>query len=216
MVLVGQYFFMRRRYHVKKIVSRGKRIVEDIQHISDTAAWIAAYRALESERFDAVFKDTLARKLAGTRGFSMVETTPNTEAMAFAMVTRTTAIDRLVQNAISRGADTVINLGAGLDTRPYRMRLPPTLQWIEVDFPSTVDYKNELLKNDTPACKLHRIAADLSVEGERKTLFERLARSVTRALVITEGVVGYLKNEEAIFYFPSGATRNHILSIPIF
>lgn len=32
-----------------------------IQHIADTARWIAAFRALESEREDAVFKDYLAR-----------------------------------------------------------------------------------------------------------------------------------------------------------
>jgi len=45
------------------------------------------------------------------------------EAMAFAMVVRTCAIDRLILMAIEKGIDTVINLGAGLDTRPYRMQL---------------------------------------------------------------------------------------------
>jgi O-methyltransferase involved in polyketide biosynthesis len=84
-----------------------------INNVSYTALWIAAYRAQESERPDAVFKDPLARKLAGERGFKMVEATPIKEHMAFAMVARTTGIDRLINVAIERGIDTVINLGAG-------------------------------------------------------------------------------------------------------
>ncbi len=38
------------------------------QNISDTAQWVAWYRALESERPDAWFRDPLARRLAGVRG----------------------------------------------------------------------------------------------------------------------------------------------------
>ena len=35
------------------------------------------------------------------------------------------------------------NLAAGLDTRPYRMDLPPSLRWIEVDLPDILDYKED-------------------------------------------------------------------------
>lgn len=168
-----------------------------IQHVSDTSRWIAAYRALESERPDAAFKDPLAARLAGSRGMEMVKATPNTEAMAFAMVTRTTAIDRLIQSAISKGIDTVINLGAGLDTRPYRMQLPSALKWIEVDFEHVIGYKNELLKNENAVCLLQRLSADLSLETERLQLFSRLDNEVKKALIITEGVIAYLTNTQA-------------------
>lgn len=180
-----------------------------INNVSDTALWIAAYRALESERPDAVFKDPLARKLAGERGFQMVVATPIKDHMSFAMVTRTTGIDRLINVAIERGIDAVINLGAGLDTRPYRMPLPVNLRWVEVDFPHMIDYKNKLLENDKPACHLQRIAADLSNDPERTTLFTQLGAATRRALIITEGVVGYLTNEQGarlskdIFEVPS-------------
>ncbi|HEX6427142.1 MAG TPA: SAM-dependent methyltransferase [Niastella sp.] len=167
-----------------------------INNVSDTALWIAAYRALESEHTDAVFKDPLARKLAGERGFKMVEATPIKDHMAFAMVTRTTGIDRLINLGVERGIDTVINLGAGLDTRPYRMRLPVNLRWVEVDFPSMIEYKTPLLENEKPACLLLRIAVDLSNDQERKTIFARLGAETKRALIITEGVVGYLTNEQ--------------------
>jgi len=168
-----------------------------INNVSDTALWIAAFRAQESERPDAVFKDVLAKKLAGERGFQMVENTPFKNFMAFAMVARTTGIDQLVNVAIERGIDTVINLGAGLDTRPYRLPLPVNLRWIEADFPHMIDYKTQLLQNDKPACHLQRIAADLSNDQERKALFSRLGAETRRALIITEGVIGYLTNAQA-------------------
>ena len=170
---------------------------QEIHDVSDTAMWIAAYRALESERPDAVFKDALARKLAGPRGFAMVSSTPYSDAMAFAMVARTTGIDRLVHSALEKGVDTVINLGAGLDTRPYRMMLPSTLPWIEVDFPDTISYKNEVLKKDRPVCELRRTPCDLSHAEERRALFKKLGGESKNALVITEGVIGYLTNEQA-------------------
>jgi methyltransferase (TIGR00027 family) len=167
-----------------------------INNVSDTALWIAAFRALESERPDAAFKDTLARKLAGEKGFKMVEATPIKSHMAYAMTTRTTGIDKLINETIERGIDTVINLGAGLDTRPYRMPLPVNLRWVEVDFPHMIEYKSQLLANDVPACHLQRIPADLSNDAERKALFAKLGAETRRALIITEGVVGYLTNEQ--------------------
>lgn len=168
-----------------------------IQHVSDTSRWIAAYRAQETARPDAVFRDQLAERLAGSRGMEMIRATPNTKNMAFAMVIRTTAIDKLIQATIDLGIDTVINLGAGLDTRPYRMPLPSTLKWIEVDFPHLIEYKNEVLKNEKPVCSLQRIAADLSIEMERLKLFIQLDNSTQKALVITEGVIPYLTNDQA-------------------
>ncbi len=198
---------------------------DSIQHISDTAFWIAGFRAQETERKDASFKDLLAKKLAGEKGLQMVSETPHSAAMAFAMVARTGAIDRHVLSAVSQGVDAVINLGAGLDTRPYRLNLPPNLKWIEVDFSSIVNYKNEKLALDNPVCKLKRIAADLSDDIERIHLLTKLGLEVKKALVITEGVIGYLTNDQAaklskdIYSVPSfafwvqdysqGKMRNH-------
>jgi methyltransferase (TIGR00027 family) len=168
-----------------------------INDVTDTALWIAAYRAQETERTDAVFRDWLAARLAGARGYHMAATMPHTKAMAFAMVVRTAAIDRLVTAAISQGIDTVINLGAGLDTRPYRMNLPVSLRWIEVDFPATIQYKNEKLAGEGPVCRLERIAMDLANESQREMLFCQLGDETRSALVITEGLIPYLTNAEA-------------------
>ncbi len=165
--------------------------------ISDTAFWIAGYRAQETGRADAVFNDFLAQKLAGERGRQMVAVTPGTKQMAFAMVVRTASIDRLVLMGVEKGIDTVINLGAGLDTRPYRLPLPANLNWIEVDFPNIIDYKNTVLAEDKPVCHLERIAADLSGIDARQKLFAELGSRAQQALVITEGVTAYLTNADA-------------------
>jgi len=168
-----------------------------IEHVSDTALWVAAYRADESARPDAVFKDPLVAKLVGDRGREIAAKMPLHGAMALAMVVRTTAIDRLVESALAQGVDTVINLGAGLDTRPYRMKLPKTLCWVEVDFPHMIAHKNQILAGDSPICELKRIAVDLSQDAERRALLARLGSETRKALVITEGVIPYLTNEQA-------------------
>lgn len=170
---------------------------ETIDHVSDTALWVAGYRAQETDRKDALFKDTLARKLAGERGAKILASMPYSKILAFVLAIRTIAIDRLVEMAIARGVDTVINLGAGLDTRPYRMKLPPDLRWIEVDFEHMVNHKNEQLRSEKPVCRLERIAADLSKDDERKKLLTRLGAETKKAVIITEGVIPYLTNEQA-------------------
>lgn len=49
------------------------------------------------------------------------------------IATRTHVIDRTIEQLMrSHQIDTVVNLGAGLDTRPYRLSLPRSLQWDEL------------------------------------------------------------------------------------
>jgi len=107
----------------------------DLRNISDTARWVAWYRALESERKDAWFHDPLARRLAGERGARIATEMGAQGRAAWGFVARTVVIDRFVTQCIGEGAQLVVNLAAGLDTRPYRMTLPRTLRWIEVDLP---------------------------------------------------------------------------------
>ncbi len=86
----------------------------------------------------------------------------------------------------------VINLGAGLDTRPYRMSLPATLKWIEVDYSSIIDHKNSLLQNEKTKCDLTRIALDLANDEKRKEFLSSSTSRAKKVLVLTEGVVIYL------------------------
>ena len=51
----------------------------------------------------------------------------------------------------------VINLAAGLDSRPYRMQLPASLRWVEVDLPDMLNYKQVVLANESPLCVVERV-----------------------------------------------------------
>ena len=90
----------------------------------------------------------------------------------------------------------VINLAAGLDSRPYRLDLPSNLRWVEVDLPWMIDHKENLLADDTPACKLERVKLDLRDKEARLELFSRLNEECSQALVISEGLLVYLAEEE--------------------
>lgn len=169
----------------------------DIQHVSDTAIWVAHYRARESERPDALFKDGLAQALVGSRGAAIAEgMKASFRYTQWSVVIRTVIIDRFIQKLVAEGVDTVINLGAGLDTRPYRLELPPSVRWVEVDYPSVIEHKERVLAAQTPKVGLERIALDLADLGQRRELFTRLGSQSRRALVLTEGVILYLTEDQ--------------------
>lgn len=169
-----------------------------IRNISDTALWVAVYRARESERADALFSDPFARRLAGERGEAIAKSMEFSERNAWSYVARTLRVDQIVAAQVQEGADMVINLAAGLDARPYRMDLPASLKWIEVDLPAMIDYKEEILHGEKPRCSLERIRMDLSNTATRRELFRELGAKAKKVLVITEGLLIYLSREEVL------------------
>jgi O-methyltransferase involved in polyketide biosynthesis len=100
-----------------------------IEDVADIALWIAAYRARDSARADALFRDPFAARLAGNKGAALAERMTDADQFYWLTSIRTVVIDQLLLEAVARGAGTVLNLGAGLDTRPYRLALPATLRW---------------------------------------------------------------------------------------
>jgi methyltransferase (TIGR00027 family) len=166
-----------------------------IRDVSDTARWMAVYRARESDRPDAVFRDPHARALAGERGERIANAMAD-QNMQWSVVARTYAFDRWLSKEIANGADLVLNLAAGLDARPYRMDLPPSLTWVEVDLPEILDYKQQILAGHQPVCALERVPLDLSNYDARRGLFASLARRFSRTIIVSEGLVIYLMPDE--------------------
>jgi methyltransferase (TIGR00027 family) len=118
-----------------------------IRSISDTANWVAYHRATESDRPDAIFRDPYARRLAGQRG-ELVGRKLHQNAWAIAI--RTYLFDDMLRGLLLREAiEMVVNLAAGLDSRPYRLELSPSLRWIEVDLPEIIDEKRKILSAET-------------------------------------------------------------------
>lgn len=176
-----------------RVDDHGMAATSAIGSISDTARWVALYRAIESERPDAHFQDPFARRLAGARGEDIARTLPGFRSGLWPMVVRTCVFDEIVERAVLRqGADTVVNLASGLDARPWRMRLPAQLRWIDVDLPEILAYKKDCLAGERPACAVESVAADLTDEAVRRSLFERIGRESRRTLVVSEGLLVYL------------------------
>lgn len=179
-----------------------------IRNVSDTARWTAAFRARETERPDALFRDPLARKLAGERGEEIAREIKFGTKHTWSWITRTYLFDAAINDALRNGADMVINLAAGLDARPYRMDIAANVQWIEVDLPEILAYKEEVLANEKPKCRLRRVKLDLADRPARRKLFMELGGQAKRAVILSEGLLIYLTAASA------GELASDLSSVP--
>jgi O-methyltransferase involved in polyketide biosynthesis len=65
-----------------------------------------------------------------------------------------------------------------------------------VDFPDMLAYKAERLAGERPRCVLEREAADLTVASERRAVLGKAAGAGRRVLVVSEGLLIYLRPEQ--------------------
>jgi methyltransferase (TIGR00027 family) len=167
-----------------------------IENVSDTARWVAFYRAMETRRKDPIFRDPYAAQLAGERGAHIATEMPRGRDAAWSMTVRTALIDEIVRDAVASGADLVVNLAAGLDARPWRLDLRRSLRWVDVDLPEILHYKTEMLAGETPRVAYQAIEADLRDARVRQALLSQLGASAARVLVLSEGLLVYLTPEQ--------------------
>ena len=182
-----------------------------IRDVSDTALWVAIYRADESKRKDALFHDPYADRLAGERGRQIVASIPSGSAWGWPMVVRTKCFDDIILRHVrEQGCDTVLNLAAGLDARPWRLDLPPATRWLDVDMPGMLDFKREGLAGETPRCRYSALPADLREPDVRRAVFAEAARGAKRVLVVSEGLLIYLEPAQV------GALAEDLAREPVF
>ena len=163
-----------------------------LRDVSDTALLVAVHRARESERRRPLFRDPFALRLAGDRGREIVRGM-RYGGVSWPVVARTVVLDEAILR-LAPDVECVLDLAAGLDTRPYRLDLPADLRWVEADLPALLDYKAGLLAGERPRCRLERRPVDLADAGARRELLDELA--VSRTLVLSEGVLVYLARED--------------------
>ena len=168
-----------------------------ISHVSDTARWVAMYRAMETDRPDALFRDPYARRLAGEKGATIVKTMRRVKSWAWPHIVRTAVFDEIILRCVAEGADAVLNLAAGLDARAWRLDLPASLTWIQVDYPDMLDYVREELAAERPRCRLQWEPADLADTGQRRALLAKVGAAHKKVLAVSEGLLIYLGPEGA-------------------
>lgn len=168
-----------------------------LSEISDTARWVAHFRALESERPSGIVRDPFARRLAGERGRAIAQALPKL-SLEWVIPVRTRVYDELILETLTSSSEitSVLNLAAGLDTRPYRLSLPSSLRWIEVDLPGILAAKAAVLAAERARCRVERVALDLNEPGALAALLSQLEAQGERVLVVTEGLLAYLDYAE--------------------
>lgn len=163
----------------------------EITHVSDTALMVAACRAHETELEDAFVRDPFAARLAGGRGFAILAALPHSNVLRLGLAVRTRFVDELLMEALRQyPITTVLSVGCGLDTRPWRMDFPSDLRWIEIDFAGVLDYKERLMSDEAPRCRRERLTLDVNDPAHRRAMYEGAGSAA--ALMITEGLLMYL------------------------
>lgn len=165
-----------------------------LRDVSDTALAAAMVRARESARPDPLFRDPYAAALAGERGRALVSER-HLRIISSGVIARTAVYDELITRMVhTERVGCVLNLGAGLDTRPYRLDLPGDLHWVEADPPAICDHKDRVPAEAVPRRRLTRVPVDLADARERRRLLAEFCHD-RPVLVVTEGVIPYLTAE---------------------
>ncbi|MEI2577337.1 class I SAM-dependent methyltransferase [Scytonema sp. PRP1] len=165
-----------------------------------TAVVMAAKRAIETERPDRLFDDPFAAQLAGDAAINLQkEWLSKTQDSASLLkvqfvAVRTKYFDDFIMEVMSK-IHQVVFLGAGLDTRAYRLSLPPETQLYEIDLPEIIDYKQEILKEIPPKCRHHTIATDLKQPWSH-LLLQHGYQSNIPTVWLLEGLLMYLDETE--------------------
>jgi methyltransferase (TIGR00027 family) len=164
---------------------------------SSTAHWIAAARARESERPDALFTDPYAAILAGDVGrASLAASERASGGENLFLAVRTRFFDEVLI-AEARADDAVVLLGAGLDTRAFRLPLPPDIDWYEIDDGELLASKEralDALGARSPCRARQPVAADLGGRWSEALAGAGFVAD-RRTIWLAEGVLFYLSAE---------------------
>lgn len=157
--------------------------------ISKTAFYCCGVRMQDAEREQPVCGDTYARAFMNEQGLQILEmfkdeTRPNTSNVG-----RHRIIDDLLRQELAANANlTVVIIGAGFDTRAFRL---DGGTWVELDEPQVITYKEERLPASSCDNELHRIPIDFANDSLEQKLASFAGRDPVT--VVIEGVLMYLE-----------------------
>lgn len=132
--------------------------------VSFTAQWMAAARALESDRPDALFIDPLARVLAAPRGFELIDRYVGGGLLPFISIRTKFLDDSVLRLRPEDGIEQVVLIAAGMDTRPFRLDWPDGVVVYEVDHGPLIAEKQRRLDRAGAQPRVERrpVSADLT------------------------------------------------------
>lgn len=182
------------------------------ESVSNTALGAAVCRLIEQYQPDAtrLFSDPLVKELVGApirlvmqlapmRTLTVNRTDAVTNGLYGSQVCRTRFIDDVVQSALAQGISQLVILGAGLDTRAYRLQGIDRVKVFEVDLPTGQNAKKAKLQKHFG--RLPENVAFIPIDFDTQTLdtvFSKTSFDASKpAVFIWEGVTQYI-SEDAV------------------
>jgi methyltransferase (TIGR00027 family) len=178
--------------------------------VGSTAVLVAAARASETDRPDALIRDPYARILVEGAGTGMwehfldasisdrlTEADPEAVAMFTHMLNyqavRTHFFDAFFTEATAAGIRQIVILASGLDSRAYRLDWPAGTHVYEIDQPLVLDYKAKKLAEHgvRPVAERHEVPVDLRQDWPAALKEQGFDPSLPTAW-LAEGLLMYL------------------------
>ncbi|HEX75747.1 MAG TPA: class I SAM-dependent methyltransferase [Dehalococcoidia bacterium] len=132
------------------------------------------------------------------------------------LICRTRYVDDVLKNAIKEGAGTVVNLGAGMDTRAFRIPSIENIQYFELDFPELQKVKRTYI--DKNIGEVPSNVFFVPIDFNSQDLGEELKKAgyalSSKTLFIWEGVTQYISKEavnNTIKYVAQASTGSKII-----
>ncbi|MEW2516435.1 class I SAM-dependent methyltransferase [Streptomyces sp. NPDC046870] len=169
-----------------------------------TAVGVARVRALETEREDALFRDPLARAFAAAGGlWPSSRPLPDDEAarrrrlaVSFSIVIRTKFLDDLLRQASASGIRQVVLLGAGMDSRAFRMDWPEGTRLFEIDTAAPLDFKASVLRQERAVARCERVTVAVDLREDWPAALAAAGHDPAAPTVwIAEGLLIYLPED---------------------
>ncbi|MBV8934139.1 MAG: class I SAM-dependent methyltransferase [Kutzneria sp.] len=170
-----------------------------------TALMVAAARAIETHRTDRLVADPYAQAFVRAGAYPVplptrldADTDPAVPwaAMATYLGVRSKFFDEFATSAMAGGADQVVVLAAGLDTRAFRLDFPADTTVYELDMPRVLEFKERVLADEgaRPRCRRRAVPVDLR-EDWPSALRQAGFDPTRRTAWVAEGLLLYLLDE---------------------
>ncbi|MDH6279702.1 SAM-dependent methyltransferase [Prescottella agglutinans] len=166
--------------------------------VGATAVFVAAARALETARDDHLVDDPWAGEFVRRSGWQPPTEeldSGSLEELTTWVAARTKFLDDYVLDAVASGCGQVVLLGAGLDTRAFRLQWPVPVTVYELDTADMVAFKSEVLGGAAPAAATRAVVPiDLREDWPTALRDAGFVSDVPTAWIL-EGLLMYLPEE---------------------
>jgi methyltransferase (TIGR00027 family) len=172
--------------------------------VAATARITASIRARETARPAGLFRDPLAEVLAGHEAMAAMQAMPEAVRDRSSMYTviRTRVFDDWLLTTLGpgRGVAQVVLLGAGFDSRAFRLDWPPGVRLWELDQVSLLAAKEAILARVAaiPGCQRTSLAVDFADADWPGELKSAGLRSEVPTAWLAEGLLPYLAPDVAV------------------